>query len=136
MFPYNFNPGPIPPNVPPLPTPFKTPKVKSATRLFAKKNLGAVKKYSLSSILNTSTKAINTFNSFIPIYHEMKPLVENTKGITKTLKSAFIKKKDQKVSTTKKDREVVEPEIVEAKKPVEEEIEYKNQKNPANPFFG
>ena len=56
--------------------PFQTPKVKTAQRLLTKSNLTTLKKFSLNSFLDTSTKAINTFNSFVPLYHEVKPLIQ------------------------------------------------------------
>lgn len=148
MFPFPNNPGSFPPVPPPYGqppvkppfNPFKTPTLKSSTRLASKAGLGAVKKFNVSSLLNTSQEAINTFNSFVPIYHELKPLVENTKGITKTLKQAFVKKKGGEKTVNKKTAEVVTPEIVEPEPPAppkkEAPRQFQEEKEPNKPFFG
>ena len=73
MYPYNFNPNGFPI--------FTPPKIKTSTRLLTKQNLGAAKKFSLSSLIDTSNKAINAFNSFVPLYHEVKPMIENGKNV-------------------------------------------------------
>ena len=49
MYPYNFNPNGFPI--------FTPPKIKTATRLLTKQNLGAAKKFSLSSLIDTSNEA-------------------------------------------------------------------------------
>lgn len=129
--------APMPPARPPL-APFKTPTLKSSARLASKAGLGAVRKFNISSLLDTSQKAINTFNSFVPVYHELRPLVENTKGITKTLKQAFLKKKDGKEAKAAKTKssEVVTPEIVEPPAPPPPAPELKEEKEPNRPYFG
>ncbi len=116
--------------------PFQTPKVKTAQRLLTKSNLTTLKKFSLNSFLDTSTKAINTFNSFVPLYHEVKPLIQNTKDIAGTLKKVFVKTKSADVEEVKK-KTVIEPEIVEdkpIKRTYSEEINVE-QKGPNKPFF-
>lgn len=57
MYPYNFNPNGS--------LFLLHQKIKTSTRLLTKQNLGAAKKFSLSSLIDTSNKAINAFNSFV-----------------------------------------------------------------------
>lgn len=122
------------------PLPFNTPKIKTLERMTSKKALGTLKKFSLNSFLDTSTKAINTFNSFVPLYHEVKPLIENTKDIAGTFKKYFTKNKVNKNNAANHEvKEIIEPEIVESKQNKKEEnilnTEFKEENEPNRPYF-
>lgn len=107
-------------NMPPNPNfrpdynraPFDVPKMRSPLGSVKKAGLlGAAKKMNLSSMINTTSKTINTFNQMVPLYREIKPVFENGKVLMDTFKRAFVKKKD-KPNSSKRSNEVVEPEIL------------------------
>lgn len=130
MYPYNFNPNGFPI--------FTPPKIKTSTRLLTKQNLGAAKKFSLSSLIDTSNKAINAFNSFVPLYHEVKPMIENGKNVVDGVKK-FLNKKKPEVKTVKKEKEVVDAEIISddnyKTETKEQTATFENQTKPNSPFF-
>lgn len=124
--------------------PFDVPKMRSPLGSAKKAGLlGAAKKMNLSSMINTTSKTINTFNQMVPLYREIKPVFENGKVLVDTFKRAFIKKKT-KTNPTNKPNEVVEPEILneasvkvktKEKKETEQEETIKVDDGPHKPFF-
>ena len=92
--------------------------------------------YLLSS--NHKNKAINAFNSFVPLYHEVKPMIENGKNVVDGVKK-FLNKKKPEVKTVKKEKEVVDAEIVSDEnyktETKEQTATFENQTKPNSPFF-
>lgn len=92
----------------------------------------------ISKVLSGTENVIATVNQVIPIYQQVKPLWDNSKGVRSALKKFFPFSKTSK-STTKENKEVIEnPEIITPKKetkktPVHEEE--KEQNEPNQPFF-
>lgn len=108
--------------------PFSTPKAALTTAAKTTKSL------SFSSIINGAQKGINTLNQIIPLYNQVKPLVQNGKSMLNIFK---------KVKNTNFEPEGLEEPISETK--VEEPTNNKeinkeeniifNQTKPSKPFF-
>lgn len=92
----------------------------------------------ISKVLSGTENVIATVNQVIPIYQQVKPLWDNSKGIRSAIKKFFPFSKTSK-STTKESKEVIEdPEIITPKKetkkaPIHEEEQEQNEPN--QPFF-
>lgn len=116
--------------------PFSTPKAvaSAATK--------ATKSFSLSSIINGAQKGINTLNQIIPLYNQVKPLVQNGKqmfNIFKNIKKTnFEPEGVEDTPLENNTTETNEKVIIEAEKikspNIEEPIIF-NQTKPSKPFF-
>ena len=119
-------------------SPFDIPKLRSPVGSSKRLNLfSGAKKLNLTGLIDTSSKAINTFNQMIPIYQEIKPVFTNTRSALSTLKRAFIKpKKDNKKQTKPIEPEVLDKAVVNLKankQNYKEEIKPDNE--PHKPYF-
>lgn len=153
MYPYpSYPPYQVPPMSAPMyrsSSPLLYAPMRSISPLHLPKGGGMVKslfpaikagsKGTLSKVLTGTENVIATINQAIPIYQQVKPLWENTKGIRKALKKvvpfSFTR------SSNKENKEVItDPEIITPKKETKEEKKtsydtYEEQNEPNQPFF-
>ncbi len=112
--------------------PFSTPKAVAGTAAKATKSL------SFSSIINGAQKGINTLNQIIPLYNQVKPLVQNGKQMLNIFKNVKKTNFEPEGVEEKEDStaEVNENSIVkEIKKTNYEKSVIFNQTKPSKPFF-
>lgn len=89
---------------------------------------------SLNKVIASTQKSINTINQIIPIYQQVKPIIDNTKDFSKVIKRAFVRKKPETKIVEPKEK--IEPEIVSPKKTNTNSNPFPNEeKNPNKPFF-
>ena len=111
--------------------PFSTPKAALTTATKASKSL------SFSSLLSGAQKGINTLNQIIPLYNQVKPLVQNGKSmlnIFKKVKNTNFEPEglNEPISETKVEEQEIKKEIIEENN--EDNIIF-NQTKPSKPFF-
>lgn len=115
--------------------PFSTPKA------IANVATKTSKSFSLSSILSGAQKGINTLNQIIPLYNQVKPLVQNGKqmlNIFKNVKKTNFEPEGINNEETNKDENIQQDEIIKnpAKNDVKEESNIIFHKSsPSKPFF-
>ena len=118
--------------------PFSTPK--ALTGIAAKTG----KSFSLSSLLNGAQKGINTLNQIIPLYNQVKPLVQNGKQMLNIFKNVKKSNFEPEGNTESKEEEVIKEEPVNEEKKEEIIIENNekeenniifNKTSPSKPFF-
>ncbi len=90
-------------------------------------------KLDLNKIITSTQKGINTINQIIPIYQQVKPIVENTKDFTKVIKRAFVHKKHETKIVEPKEK--IEPEIVNPRQEKAADPFPNDEKSPNKPFF-
>lgn len=118
--------------------PFSTPKALSSIATKTNKSL------SFSSIISGAQKGINTLNQIIPLYNQVKPLVQNGKqmlNIFKNVKKTNFEPEGNseiKEEVTIKEEQVDEEkkeEIIIANNEKEENNIIFNKTSPSKPFF-
>ena len=88
---------------------------------------------SFSSIFSGIQKTATTINQIVPLYHNVKPIISNSKTLFTVMKSLSKEqpKQSQKQSTIKKEETIID--IKEEEK--EEVVEIKSTFTPSKPFF-
>lgn len=115
--------------------PFSTPKA------IANVATKTGKSFSLSSILSGAQKGINTLNQIIPLYNQVKPLVQNGKqmlNIFKNVKKTNFEPEGINNEETNKNENIQQDEIINntEKNEVKEESNIIFHKSsPSKPFF-
>ena len=87
-------------------------------------------KLTLSGILNGAQKTIGTVNQIVPLYNQIKPIVQNSKTILNVVKGIRGKPRTQRQNINKP----ISKNIVDVKEEKKEEKET-NVSSPSNPFF-
>lgn len=87
-------------------------------------------KVTLSGLLNGAQKTIGTVNQIVPIYNQIKPMIQNSKVILNVAKGLRIKPRNTRQNTSK----VTPKNIVDVKVKKKEEKE-SNGSSPSKPFF-
>lgn len=117
--------------------PFSTPRMRQPNALGSSLFKGGQslnKTFTFSRFLNGTQNVIETVNSAIPIYQQVKPLFSNSKVLTSAIKKVFnnkassLKTKPSTTSTSSENIKLKEEEKTE--KP-----SYKEQNQPNRPFF-
>ena len=87
-------------------------------------------KVTLSGLLNGAQKTIGTVNQIVPLYNQIKPMIQNSKVILNVAKGLRIKPRNTRQNTSK----VTPKNIVEVKVEKKEE-KASNGSSPSKPFF-
>ena len=87
-------------------------------------------KVTLSGLLNGAQKTIGTVNQIVPLYNQIKPMVQNSKVLLNVAKGLRGKPRNSRQATSK----VPQKNIVEVKPEKKEEKE-SNGSSPSKPFF-
>ena len=107
--------------------PFSLPGASVATA--AKSSL------SFSSIFSGIQKTATTINQIVPLYHNVKPIISNSRALLGVMKGLASSPKQQTKTETKKE-EPKEKDIIDIKEEVKEEkVEIKSSTTPSKPFF-
>lgn len=93
----------------------------------------AAKKFSWSGIFNGIGKTIGTVNQIIPLYQNVKPIINNSKTLLKVMKGLNTPTNSQTKEPTKPVMETKIEKIIDTQP--EEKIEIVSQRSPAKPFF-
>ena len=88
---------------------------------------------SFSSIFNGIQKTATTINQIVPLYHNVKPIISNSKTLFSVMKSLS---KEPPKTTPKQNKVKEEATIIDIKEEkVEEKVEVKSTTTPSKPFF-
>ena len=92
------------------------------------------KKVTLSGILNGAQKTIGTVNQIVPLYNQVKPMLENSKVIFKAFKG--LKIKEPNIRSRFNNKTYINTQTTEhvVSQKQENKINVDNEK-PAKPFF-
>ena len=93
---------------------------------------GIGSKITLSGVLNGAQKTIGTVNQIVPLYNQVKPMIENSKTVFNVFKGLKIK---EPLTRNKKN---TPPQSKQVIPPTQEQKESKtniSQNEPAKPFF-
>lgn len=92
---------------------------------------GIGSKISLSGILNGAQKTIGTVNQIVPLYNQVKPMIENSKSVFKVFKG--IKSKN----TPSKNKNIRNNHVIHTKTSKDDTkiVHETNGNIPAKPFF-
>ena len=90
---------------------------------------------SFSSIFSGIQKTATTINQIVPLYHNVKPIISNSKALLGVMKGIASAPKQQPKSEVKKETEP-NKDIIDIKEGVKEEkVEVKSTNTPSKPFF-
>ena len=90
---------------------------------------------SLSSIFSGIQKTATTINQIVPLYHNVKPIISNSKALIGVMKGLATAPKQQPKTETKKET-TPQKDIIDVKEEVKEDkIEIKSSTTPSKPFF-
>jgi hypothetical protein len=90
--------------------------------------------FSFSSPFSGIQKTASTINQIVPLYHNVKPIISNSKTLFTVMKSlSGTPKTQQTVKKEEKKEDIID--IKEEKKVSEEKIEIKSINIPSKPFF-
>lgn len=96
----------------------------------------ATSKLTLSKFLSGTQQVIDTVNTAIPLYTQVKPLISGVGSVTKSLKDKFLNSSKKVVS---KNEYIANPEIITPKKNLDKSnkvnIDITEEKKPNRPFF-
>lgn len=89
--------------------------------------------FSLSTIFSGIQKTATTINQLVPLYHNVRPIISNSKAIFNIMKGVAAAP-----SKNNKEQKVEKEEIIDIKseeKKDEEKIEIKSVYSPSKPYF-
>ena len=90
--------------------------------------------FSFSSLFSGIQKTATTINQIVPLYHNVKPIISNSKTVFNIMKGLSNAPKTQQSSKENKTKEDI-IDVKEEKKVSEEKIEIKSINTPSKPFF-
>ena len=93
----------------------------------------ATKGLSFSTIFSGIQKTATTINQIVPLYHNVKPIISNSKTLFSVMKSLS---KEPPKTAQKQNKVKEETTIIDIKEEkVEEKVEVKSTTTPSKPFF-